>query len=356
MHRLFPKEIQEPFVFLLGQGRGHPLGHVQPGQGPHPVDPGIRARPKPLPTEIRKVRELHVGPGLASLRDLSQSFRTRKPEELRPLRRDHPHQPVVEVGGEVFVHKAHVVGGKPGFLGKEEGLELRLGEDLLVEDGDHRFAELHHALGGGEDDPSILGAQGLGHPAGEGEHGVDGLPADELQDLLGLGPHLHHLPPQIRKALDHAEDVPLGFFRVREEEVRPAQENEVQKVVGEDVGVVKKLALEPRGLGDLRLEGRVQGLGRGQMMGLRADPADALRDLGHFLGPAAPAKGLKAPQLRNLQDRVPQLPLLVEVDQDLPVALKAGDGVDDDLFHARTSWRLRASLRRGRPYLAKEYL
>ena len=163
---------------------------------------------------------------------------------------------------------------------------------------------------------------------------MDGLTTHKLQDLLGPGPDLDDLSPELRVCFQHPEDIALGLLRVRaQKEIRPPEEDEVQEMVGEDVDVIEELPLDPCGLGHLGPVTSVQALGRGQVMGLGADAADPLRDLGHLLAPSSTAEKLEAFQLGDLEDRVLELPRIIQDEEDPPVPLEPGYRVDENLFH-----------------------
>ena len=97
---------------------------------------------------------------------------------------------------------------------------------------------------------------------------------------------------------DHADDVALrGRGLGTDDEVRPAQDEDVQGVVLQHEGVVDQLADLPAGRGGLDLVEVVEGLGRGHVVRGGADAADAAGDLGHVLGRPAQAEDLEAAQL-----------------------------------------------------------
>ena len=88
--------------------------------------------------------------------------------------------------------------------------------------------------------------------------------------------------------VDDAEDVAFLPRRVRaDDEVGPAEEEEVQGVVFDDEGVVEELADLPAGGRRIDMVEVVEGFGGGHVVGHRADAADAGGDLGHVLGAAA---------------------------------------------------------------------
>ena len=142
---------------------------------------------------------------------------------------------------------------------------------------------------------------------------------------------------------DDADDVALrgrGFGA--DDEVRPAQHEDVQGVVFQHEGVIDQLAdLAARG-GGLDLVEVVERLGRGHVMRGGADAADAAGDLRHVLGGTAEAEDLEAAQFGHLEVGAFDVALVVEEDVNLAVALEAGDGVDGDVAArppGRRRWR-----------------
>ena len=62
----------------------------------------------------------------------------------------------------------------------------------------------------------------------------------------------------------------------------------------------------------------------------RADAADARHQAGHLVERAALREAFEAAHLRHVEMRVFHLTLVVELDGDLAVALKAGNGINGD--------------------------
>ncbi len=71
-------------------------------------------------------------------------------------------------------------------------------------------------------------------------------------------------------------------------------------------------------------------LGRGEQVADRTDAADPRRDAGHLPERPAVAEPLEAAELRHVEARVGDLPVVVELDRDLRVALDPRHRVDDD--------------------------
>jgi len=88
--------------------------------------------------------------------------------------------------------------------------------------------------------------------------------------------------------MDQAQDVALGGWCVRpQDEVGRGKDIEVDSMVGIVERGVEQLAQFLARRGQFDVVDRVAGLGRGHMMRLRADAADARRDARHFFhGPA----------------------------------------------------------------------
>jgi len=75
----------------------------------------------------------------------------------------------------------------------------------------------------------------------------------------------------------------------------------------------------------------VRGLGRGEVMADRADPAEPLHEDGHL--PVRPPLGetFETAELDDVKPGLGDLPAVVEMDGHLAVAFYPGDGVDRDL-------------------------
>ena len=125
------------------------------------------------------------------------------------------------------------------------------------------------------------------------------------------------------------DDVALLRRRLRaDDEVRAAQDVDVQRVVLQHEGVIDQFADLAGGGRRLDLVEVVERLGRGHVMRRGAHAADAAGDLRHLLGRSAVAEDLEAAQLRDLQIRVLHVALVVEEDVNLAVPFEAGDGVN----------------------------
>src|SRR5689334_1558206 len=76
-------------------------------------------------------------------------------------------------------------------------------------------------------------------------------------------------------------------------------------------------------------------LRRGDQMADRADAADARRDRRHFVIRPPFAELLEAADLRDMELRIGNLPIIVEMDGDLGMTLDARDRINDDGLHGR---------------------
>ncbi len=78
-----------------------------------------------------------------------------------------------------------------------------------------------------------------------------------------------------------------------------------------------------------RRQNRVAGFGRGHQVAHRANAADPRHQRGHFVERPALAELFKAAELRYVKARVRNLPLLIELNCNFPVAFNAGHGIDN---------------------------
>src|ERR1017187_6741234 len=74
----------------------------------------------------------------------------------------------------------------------------------------------------------------------------------------------------------------------------------------------------------------VAGFGGGDQMAYRTNPADARHQRRHFGVGTALAELFEATELSNVKTRVLNLPVFVQVQSDLGMALDAGHRVNDD--------------------------
>jgi hypothetical protein len=74
----------------------------------------------------------------------------------------------------------------------------------------------------------------------------------------------------------------------------------------------------------------IHGLGRGQMVADRTDAAQTLHQHRHLPERTPLDEALEPAELDHVQAGLDDLLILVEQDDDLPVSLHAGDGLDDD--------------------------
>jgi hypothetical protein len=104
-------------------------------------------------------------------------------------------------------------------------------------------------------------------------------------------------------------------------------------VVGEVEAVVEQLAQQLAGPRRLDAVDGIGCFGRGHVVGLGADAADAVCQQRHLLDRAPHAEPLKAAQLGNLEVGVGDFPLFVQEDLDLAVAFEAGNRIDGYPLH-----------------------
>ena len=181
---------------------------------------------------------------------------------------------------------------------------------------------------------------GARHAPGEPEDGMDRLAryrGHQVAELLADADHL--LADLEAHGIDDAEDVPLLPRRIRaDDEIGPAEEEEMQRVVFDHEGAVEELADLPAGGRRVHLVEVVEGLRRGHVVGHGADAADARGDLRHVLGAPSLDELLEAAQLRDLEVGPVDTAVGIEEDVYPPVSLEPCHGVDEDLTaHGATS-------------------
>ena len=160
---------------------------------------------------------------------------------------------------------------------------------------------------------------------------------NQVTELLADADHL--LAYLEAHGVDDAEDVPLLPRRIRaDDEIGPAEEEEMQRVVFDHEGAVEELADLPGGGRRVHLVEVVEGFRRGHVVRHGADAADARGDLRHVLGAPPLGELLEAAQLRDLEVGPVDIAVGIEEDVYPPVSLEPCHGVDEDLAaHGATS-------------------
>ena len=170
----------------------------------------------------------------------------------------------------------------------------------------------------------VLVPEGLAHPAGDGRHRVDRPRPYLVDDGLADLSELDRLFREVRILLVYADDAPHHRARIgRHDEIGGGQEEEVERVGIDDLPHVHQLPHLPRRGRDLHAQKVVARLGRGKMMAHRTDAADPRRDDGHVPDHPAFAELLESPELRHVEMGVFHVSVLVKVDGDLAVTLRA---------------------------------
>jgi hypothetical protein len=78
---------------------------------------------------------------------------------------------------------------------------------------------------------------------------------------------------------------------------------------------------------------RVDGLGGGHVVGLRADAADAVGQQGHFFHRAPDAEAFETAQFRDLEVGIGNIAFFIQEDLDLAMAFQPGDGINGNPLH-----------------------
>ncbi len=204
--------------------------------------------------------------------------------------------------------------------------------DVGVGLGDH--GENFIALGGGER---------LGDAAGHDPAGMDALVAEQFDDVLAEAAQGDAGAAQFGPGGDDAEDVAGGGVRLHaEEQVGRGEIKEAEGVRLDHLGEIQHAAQLRGGMRNADGHDGFAGLGRGDEMGDGADAADAGHEAGHLVKGTALGELLKATHLSDMEVRVFNFALAVELNGDLAVAFKACDGVDGDgLAHEAISGRVK---------------
>ena len=130
---------------------------------------------------------------------------------------------------------------------------------------------------------------------------------------------------------DHAEDVAgLGVGLHAQQQVGRGEIEEAQRVRLDHLGEIEHAAQLRGGVRNPDRHDGFAGLGRGDEMRDRADAADARHQAGHLIERPALGEPLEAAHLGDVEVRVLDLALAVELDGDFAVAFEAGNGIDGD--------------------------
>ena len=334
-----PAALAILFQLVVGFGHAHSRAQVEPGQGADAVDARGEAQGD-------VIGRLQVAVGLDGLADEFAVVLDRQgivdDVAFRVL---DAEAAVVVLPGAVGSHQPHVEGGE---VAERLGLLAELVVDRLVQ-GDRRG-------GGGlclgeprADSFTAFLGEGLAHAAGDRPRRMDLPAAQQFDDLLAELPQADARAGQVGVGGDHAEDVPRGRVAVHaEEQVGGAEVEEAQRVRLDDLPQVHQATELLGRLGDLHREDDVTGLRRGHQVAHGADPTDPRRDAGHLPEGPTLAELLEATELSHVEPRVRHVPLVVEVDRDLGMALDPRDRIDHDPLTRHDRLSLLPATRPGR--------
>ena len=333
--RLAAERIEEPFIFDLGQGRGHAVGGVQPRQRSRLVHARIDPVDKSLPADLFQIGKLQIAPRLDPFGDVLPVVGGGIFCVLLPIRSRDANQPVVEIHMVVFINGAHIVGAVDVDIAGDQVQVVGILEDQVVEQLERELGELRGVAAKLEDFLPLLFVDAVADAAGQAPVGMHLAAADHLDQVMAVAAHFQHLAGDVQADFLHdAQDIPLRRRGGRpDDEIRSSQRVKVRRMIRRIEDTIKQLA---ELLGQRRridVKQGVERLGRGHVMRLRADAADAIGQVGHVLGRTPHAKLLKSSQLGNLQIDVGNVPLVVEKNVDFPVAFQASDRIDGYAFH-----------------------
>ena len=131
-----------------------------------------------------------------------------------------------------------------------------------------------------------------------------------------------------------ADDIAFGHGRIRShDKIGAAEYVEMSGMVGNIEGAVEQFAQLFCGRGWVYMEERVQRFARCQMVCFRANTADPLCNLWHFLRRPALTELLESPQFRDLKIGIFHLPGVIEKDGDFTMSLQPGNWINGNFFH-----------------------
>src|ERR1700735_1581723 len=163
---------------------------------------------------------------------------------------------------------------------------------------------------------------------------MDALPCQACDDLLAKSAQRYAIFGELRVVLDDADQVSACRIGVEaEQQVGGREMEEAQRVRLDDLPAVHDFAKLRSGRRDTHAHDGLSGLGRGEQLADRADPADASGDRRHFIEWPPLAEFLEPAELSDMEGGVHDVAIVIEVDGDLRVALDAGDRVDNDGRH-----------------------
>ena len=162
-------------------------------------------------------------------------------------------------------------------------------------------------------------------------HAFLGKPLDYLQAELS---QFDPVPRQLWVPGDDAQHISRGRIGIHaQKEIRSGKIEEAQSMRLYNLGEVHELAQLFRNWRNTYRHDGVTGLGRGQQMADRADPADACRDARHLVVGMSLGEFFKAPHLRDVKFRSRDVPLIIEPNRNLGVSLDAAHRFDGDALH-----------------------
>ena len=186
----------------------------------------------------------------------------------------------------------------------------------------------------GQDAVAACDVQRRVDAAGNGPGRMDALAGQALDHLLPEPAQRDAVLGKLRMVLDHADDVaPCRIGVEAEQQVGRREMEEAQRVGLDDLAAMHDLAQLRRGRRNAHAHDGFARLGRGEQVADRADAADARGDRRHFVERPALAEFLEPAKLGDVELRVGDVAVVVEMDGDLRVTLDAGDRVDDDGLH-----------------------
>ena len=161
--------------------------------------------------------------------------------------------------------------------------------------------------------------------------GMDALATQALDDLLAKLAQADAVARQLGILLRHSKDVAVRGIGVHaEQQVRRGKMEEAQRVRLHDLRQSEDAAQFVGRRRNSDRQQRVAGLGGRDQMADRADAADARHQRRHLVKRTALAELLEAAELGDVEARVLDPPVFVQMQRDLGMAFDAGNRIDDD--------------------------
>ena len=219
---------------------------------------------------------------------------------------------MVQVHGAIGADQGKVVG-----IERTEGRQGRKVFDrIILRDFERTSRPIHHLFDILEKDIAFGDGKILVHASGNGAGSMNFLTRRGLDDFLPVFAHHDPLDRKIGEFLRYADHVPDGGVGVKpEQQIGRYQMEELQGVGLEHLPVMHQAPDLFGRRGQLIDTGdEIHGLGGGQVMADRTDPAQPLNEHGDFPIGAALDEAFKTPEFHDMKPGLLNLIVFVQVD------------------------------------------